>query len=274
MANRGEVLVAIINNEPDWQIVWEQHWYRIPVSSVKKLLKKRFPPQYLAFYQTKIFGDEAYSIRYYAPVTEITEVTRSQLFPDSKGDKKAQKRYYKIQFNELQQLPQPIFSRRLRRLVFIPTTWSKFQTAVEINDLWDESPLEDKLWAELKRHKIQAERQEYVKVKSKNYCLDFAIYCAEGKINIETDGDTWHCNKKQIPLDNERDNALETQGWRTLRFNTHHVSEKMTQYCIPTIAENINKLGGVKNHTKAIPQKVEIAKPGEWVQLNLFDFES
>jgi very-short-patch-repair endonuclease len=273
MTNRGEVLVAIINNKPDWKIACEQHWYRIPVSSVKKLLKNRFPPKWLAFYQTKIFGEEAYAIQYYATVLKITEVTRSQLFPDCKSDRKAQKRYYKLQFKDLQQLPQPILSRRLRRLVFIPTTWQKFITAVEINDLWDESPLEDKLWAELKRHEIQAERQEYVKVKNKNYCLDFAIYCAEGKINIETDGDTWHSNKKQIPLDNERDNALETQGWRTLRFNTYHVREQMTQYCIPTIAENINRLGGIKNNPQAIPRKVEIAKPGEWVQLKLFDFE-
>jgi very-short-patch-repair endonuclease len=272
MAARGEVLVAILNNKPDWEIACHQHWYRIPASSVDKFLKQRFPPQWLAFYQTKVFGDEAYAIRYYAQITRIAKATRSQLFPDCPRDRQSQKLYYKLEFNSLQQLPQPILSRRLRRLVFIPTTWEKFITAVEINDLWDESPLEDRLWAELKRLKIDAERQEYVKIKNKDYRLDFAIYCAEGKINIETDGDTWHSDKKQIPLDNERDNALETQGWRTLRFNTHHVREAMSDYCVPTIAENINRLGGIKTDEKSIPRKVETAQSGEWVQLNLFDF--
>jgi len=49
MAKRGEVLVAIMNNKLDFAILREQGWYRIPVSSVKKWLKERWPPKYLAF---------------------------------------------------------------------------------------------------------------------------------------------------------------------------------------------------------------------------------
>lgn len=76
--------------------------------------------------------------------------------------------------------------------------------------------------------------------------LDFAIYCAEGKIDVETDGDTWHITKEGSRQDNIRDNALETKGWRTLRFTTQQVKEEMASYCIPKIAENINPLGGIK----------------------------
>lgn len=43
--------------------------------------------------------------------------------------------------------------------MFIPTTWEKFVNAVEINDLYDESSLEDQLWAQFKRLEISAERQ-------------------------------------------------------------------------------------------------------------------
>lgn len=51
---RGELLVAIINNTHDWHYAYDDHWYRIPVSSVRKYLKDRWPPRWLAFYQTKV----------------------------------------------------------------------------------------------------------------------------------------------------------------------------------------------------------------------------
>lgn len=66
MSARGEVLIAIMNDLLDMDIARNQHWYRIPVHSVKKLLKERWPPQWLAFYQTKDFGDEAHAVNYYA----------------------------------------------------------------------------------------------------------------------------------------------------------------------------------------------------------------
>ena len=53
MTSRGEVLVAIINNHLDFAIAREKHWYRIPVSSKEKWLKDRWPPKWLALYQTK-----------------------------------------------------------------------------------------------------------------------------------------------------------------------------------------------------------------------------
>lgn len=168
----------------------------------------------------------------------------------------------------LSRLEQPIISRRLRRITFIPTTWEKFTSASEINDLWDESPLEDRLWVQFKRLQIGAERQEVVKVKRKTYFLDFAIYCVNGKIDVETDGDTWHADKKRIPADNERDNDLQTVGWRTLRFNTHHLQEWMAEYCIPAIAENINKLGGLESG-KVVTRQIKPDEP-QWQQLSLF----
>jgi hypothetical protein len=90
----------------------------------------------LAFYQTKVFGSEAYAIKYYAAVQDIRVASRIDLFPDTPSNHpKANRRYYQLQLGELQTLPHPIISRRLRRIVFIPTTLEKFRTAVEINDL-------------------------------------------------------------------------------------------------------------------------------------------
>lgn len=273
MSNRGEVLVAVLNNLPDFAVARYQHWYRIPVSSVHRLLKGRWPPHWLAFYQTKVFGSEAFAVNFYARVLDVRQVYRWQLFPDQPHDGKGMRRYFQLVLSPLQRLPRPIISRRWRRIVFIPTTWQKFVNAVEINDLYDESPLEDRLWAELKRWQISAERQEFVQVKGRIYALDFAIYCTLGKLDVETDGDTWHADPERIPLDNLRDNDLETTGWKLLRFNTHQVQEQMAKYCLPTIVENIKKLGGV-DEGRLVSRQINLDAPDGMYQLGLFDDSS
>ena len=273
MSTQNEVLVAILNNLPDFAVARHQHWYRIPVSSVHRWLKDRWPPQWLAFYQTKVFGSEAFAVNFYAQVLDVRQVYRWQLFPDQPHDEKGMRRYYQLILSPLQRLPHPIISRRWRRIVFIPTTWQKFVNAVEINDLYDESPLEDRLWAELKRLQISAERQEFVQVKDRTYALDFAIYCTLGKLDVETDGDTWHADPERVPLDNLRDNDLETAGWKLLRFNTHHIQEQMADYCLPTIVENINKLDGVEEG-RLVPRRINLDAPRGMYQLGLFDDSS
>jgi very-short-patch-repair endonuclease len=89
---------------------------------------------------------------------------------------------------------------------------------VEINDLYDESPLEDRLWAELRRFNIPAERQEFITVGKNDYSLDFAVYCDKGNIDIETDGDTYHVNPEGSAKDNMRNNALAAAGWHVLAY--------------------------------------------------------
>lgn len=154
----------------------------------------------MALYQTKTFGQEAHAINYYAKVIHIRQAYRWQLFAGQPRNEKGNRHYYQLFLEPLQKLPKPIFSRRRRRVVFIPTTWEKFINAAEINDLYDESSLEDRLWATLKRLQVQAERQELVAIKDRNYFLDFAIYCASGKIDVETDGDEWHANPEKAAM--------------------------------------------------------------------------
>jgi very-short-patch-repair endonuclease len=271
MSHRGEVLIAIINNRLDFVIAVEKHWYRIPVSSKEKWLKDCWPPKWLALYQTKTFGQEAHAINYYAKVINIRQASRWQLFPDQPRHAKGNRRYYQLFLEPLQQLPKPIVSRRRRRIVFIPTTWRKFINATEINDLYDESPLEDRLWAALKRLQVQAERQELVAIKDRNYFLDFAIYCASGKIDVETDGDEWHANPERAAVDNLRDNDLESVGWQQLRFTAHQIQEQMGEYCVPKIAETINNLDGLEEEGKFTPRKIDLNAPAGSYQLGLFD---
>jgi very-short-patch-repair endonuclease len=238
------VLVAIVNNKPDFRIVRDKHWYRIPVESAHKWCRP-WPPSWLAFYQTQVFGDEAFAVNYFCKVLDIRKVYRSELFPDIVNDPKATKRYYQLCLGGLQRLPRPVLRRRRRRITFIPTTWRKLLNAIEINDLYHGSGLEDKLWAELRRRQISAERQKFIRAKRQRYALDFAVYCMDGKLAVETDGDTWHSDRKRIPYENRRSNDLTTLGWKLLRFNTQQIMEEMTIYCLPIIQENVEILGGI-----------------------------
>jgi len=266
---QGQVLVAIVNSLRDLEIARAEGWYRIPVSSATRWLKGRWPPQWLAFYQTKVFGDEAYAVRYYARVREIREADRAALFPGEPAGDKAGRRYYQVLLDGLQCLDVPIISRRWRRIVFIPTTWAKFCSAAEINDLFDESPLEDLLWAALRQYQIEAERQLYVPGKAQQYALDFAVYYEQGKLDLETDGDSWHATPERVPLDNARDNELTGLGWAILRFNTAQIQESTEQYCIPAVMETINRLGGLTTQG-LIPRRFDPENPDRPRQLSLF----
>jgi len=262
------VLVAILNTPRDLEIIRKQGWYRIPVSSAQKWLRNRWPPKWVAFYQTKAFDSEAFAVRYYARVVGIRERLRSQLLPNEPNHPNSGDRYYQVFLAPLERLPEPIASRRWRRIVFISTTWRKFSTAKEINDLYDESPLEDLLWEQIKRVQLTAERQEFVTANRADYALDFAFYCEKGNLDVETDGDTWHADPERIPLDNRRDNDLETTGWNLLRFNGYQLREEMAKYCVPTIVEKIRRLGGL-SEKRVIPR--DIRPDGSGSQLSLFD---
>ncbi len=132
----GEVLIAILNNQADLEIARNQHWYRIPVDPVAKLKQRQcWQPKWLAFYQTKVFGAEAHTIRYYAEVTAICEAYRWELFPEEPRTAHSEKRYCKLELSPLEPLSKPITSKRLRRITFIPTTWEKLTLATEIGEL-------------------------------------------------------------------------------------------------------------------------------------------
>lgn len=92
MSKRGEVLVAIINNQRDFAIARDEQWYRIPVRSVENRLVDRWPPKWLAFYLTKAFEAEKHSVRYYSLVRDIRVVSRKELFPRELPNEKSSRR--------------------------------------------------------------------------------------------------------------------------------------------------------------------------------------
>lgn len=243
-----ELLVALLPRTASLSILKNEGWYHIPVETAPK----RWPPKILAFYQGKIFGaTEAYKIRHFGEVRDIKIVPRRELFPhDKKNAHKADKLYYRLQLHHLEERKTPIISHRPRRLVFIPTTLKKFEMADQINDLFDASPLEDRLWDALKHSGILAERQWKIIVKKNNYYLDFAVFCNLGKLAIETDGYAYHYDdKNQIDYDTWRQNEIELDDWRFLHYTSKQIKDEAAPY-LTQIEQKIKQLGGLQEPEK------------------------
>jgi very-short-patch-repair endonuclease len=240
-----EVLVALLPKVSALDRLKSESWYHIPVEKAPK----RWPPKVLAFYQGKVFGvEEAYKIRYSGEIAQIDIVPRKELFPDDeKNLYKAEKLYYRLQVGKLVERKRTIVSYRPRRLVFIPTTWEKFQLAEQINDLFDGSELEERFWIELKNTNILAERQWKLKILAHAYYLDFAVFCNNGKLAVETDGYTTHYESiLQIDYDTWRHNEIEIDDWRFLHYTSTQVNDNKTPY-IAQIRQEIEQLGGLES---------------------------
>lgn len=263
---RGQLLVGILRDARDFQILQDQLWYRIP----KRYAPKHFPPEYLALYQGKTFGADAYAVNYWGRVRDIRLVKRRELLPNDLTHPRSDEEYYQIQLASLERLPDSIHSARWRRILFIPTTLEKFRLAREINDLFAGTQLEDLLWQAFKKLGLDAEREWFVKLKRKRYALDFALFCDKGQIDVETDGDTYHANPIRAPRDNVRNNALTSAGWQVLRFSTQQVCEEMTNYCIPQLLETIQLLGGLTRRG-IMPRNLYLTPDGLAEQLVLFE---
>jgi very-short-patch-repair endonuclease len=258
-------LVAVLNDRRDFELAESEHWYRIPVQSAPDGL---CDTRWIAFYLTKAFGREKWCVRHWANVRSITQAARADLLPDEKRHPRARNLYYCLELDELQVRPEPIFSRRRRRIVFIPSIWRKFTTALEINDLVHGSPLEDRLWAAFKQEEIEAERQWWEWDKTTRYCLDFALFCPERNIDVECDGDTWHANPEAAVHDNARNNFLEGRGWHVLRFNTRQLTDDLAG-CVRNVTTLINRCGGLLRSDDTVKPFPETRADG-WKQGRLF----
>ena len=267
MTNKN-VIVALVKDKADFLIIQNEKWYRIPTKT------KITPPnvrnktaEYIAFYQGQKFTKGVCQIKYYAKILEVTVVLRKVLFPQEVENSKSEEEYYKIRFDELEELKQPIISLRHRFLIFMATTIEKLSTATEINGLFDGSYLEDKLWAALVAEKLFPEREYHVKTDGKDWIFDFAFFCKTGNIDVECDGDAYHTEYEDVISDKKRNNEVSAvANWRVLRFSTRHIEKEM-ENTILTIKRQIDKLGGLQNPSK--PDEYNyVSKKND--QLNLF----
>lgn len=140
------VLVAVINDPLDFARARDEGWYRIPLARAPR----QIAAEYVAFYLTAAFEPgERWSVRWIAAVRGYRLATRRELIPDEPAHVRAADRYYRVDLGPLVALPEPIPSRRLRRITFIHTTWARLAAAKEINDLWVRTPARERLWRAL-----------------------------------------------------------------------------------------------------------------------------
>jgi hypothetical protein len=160
----------------------ETCWYRVPE---KKAPRGAFL-EYIAFYFTAAFGEEAYTVHYYARRLGHELVTRRELLPDEADHPRADERYYKLQLGHLQRREPPIISQRWRRITFIHTTWDRFEVATEINDLFVEGgEFVDRLYHALRVAGLSPERARPVREANVEYVASLAVPCREGVLSIE-----------------------------------------------------------------------------------------
>ena len=236
-------LVGIVPRKNLWDIIQKERWYHIPVESAPK--NATFA-EYLGFYFPSVFGEKLrYKVNFYSKVKKVDIVKRIQLFPEEKEHKRADKDYFQFHLEKIKELPKPIPSARWRRIVHIPTSCEKLFVAEEINDLYDTSPLEEKMYLEMKKREINPERQLYVRVGRKNYCLDFGIFCRDGNIDIECDGEKYHVLPEALARDRARNNKLTSFGWSVLRFSGKEINRTLED-CFKIIEKTIFNLKGLK----------------------------
>lgn len=163
------ILVAVMNNPRDLEIARLLGWYRIPFRSAPKVVSV----DYLAFYQTAVFGDDKWRIQYIAPVRGHELTTRAELIRDEDDHPHARHEYYKIQLNSLIRLPRPIVADKWRRITFLYTTGEYLLKAETIHDLVIHSEERRTLWQSLRERASQS--QEYSDGEAAGMVVDPAI---------------------------------------------------------------------------------------------------
>lgn len=222
------VLVALMNRPRDLELVRTERWYRIPAKHAPAHITQA---RYVAFYLTKNFDRDKWSIREYAPIRGHELVRRRDLFPTESDHPRANDAYYKLQLGSLIELPRPIVSRSGRRILFIWTNGQKFSRAVEINDLLGTSDADDALWSALKSSGIDAERQIVVRDARARYRVDFWIQCARGNVAVMI-GDA----PRRMP---------KGKAWRTVQFAESDILASQ-QKCVAQIRTVVRELGSAK----------------------------
>ncbi|TAE24731.1 MAG: DUF559 domain-containing protein [Candidatus Kapaibacterium sp.] len=240
-------LIGMIREKKDMLIAQKQGWYRIPVKSAPKIVRSNSMTT-LAFYQTKAFGEDKYTVRYWGEVQNIQEKKRIEILPEEPAHPKAKEVYHVIQLTAVQELQQPIVSPIPRRNPFIETTRERLFAAREFNELFCGSPIEERLWKALYDEGIPAYREfmvsRTVAKKKSMYYLDFALFCKDSNIALECDGDTYHNTTEAIEYDKDRDVKVQNMRFVVYRFTRDKIMNHLDE-TVQHIKQAIKTYGGV-----------------------------
>ena len=99
-----------------------------------------------------------------------------------------------------------------------------------------DSPVEEKLYKELKKAGVKVMPQFWTKVlRNKSYRLDFAMFVNGKKFDIEIDGDMAHSSIADYDI--LRDTHMRIEGWCVRRFTANEVNNNLEK-----VVEEIKRL--------------------------------
>ena len=181
------ILAAIIPSPRDLEIARILGWYRIPFRFAPKIVQV----DYIAFYQTAVFGEQhAYCIETIALVNGIELTTRKEIIREEPDHPRADEEYYKIQLGPLIQLEKPIRADKWKRITFLYTTGTHFTNAETINDLVVHSSERKILWRSLREK--AADFQTKNNLDPQNMDLNKNILIMLGDLNLIREDPDWY----------------------------------------------------------------------------------
>ena len=173
------VLVAVVNNERDFERARDDHWYRIPV----KRAPRQIAAEYLALYQTAKFGAQGRRINFYAPILRYHVATRAELIPEQPDHPRANDQYFKLELGDFIPLPQPIGNARQPRITFITTTLERLLAARDVSELWLRAAARQKLYAAVRERGLAVECWYPVEMGDRPEA-DLALLGPNGRISL------------------------------------------------------------------------------------------
>lgn len=248
----SSVLVAHVASTKDLQRALYERWYRLrPCRAVDDLGDLR-DFRYLALYEAGDDDARPYRIRHYARIRHVDVRHRRDLIPDEPQHERADLAYPLLRLDRPKRLRRTLYSRMNREVRFLKTDWNHFKSAREWNDLYLGSPLERRLHEALRHEGLFAEREFRANCRDldrmRTFFLDFALFCRDGRLDIEVDGDTYHLQPERVLRDKERDNLLVANRWSVLRFHTAEIQFNL-RGALARIGAAANARGGLApNH--------------------------
>src|SRR3989338_3904347 len=237
-ARKKIVLVCVLKNRRDLRILLKENWYRIPVAY---LPRRKFT--HLAFYQPASFGRSGKCIQYYARVKNRTVAKRIDLLPKEKSHPRAHDDYLRIGMAWVKKLEQPIKNIIPRRVSFGFTSLKSLLKAGDILELYGISPTEQIIERGLNNLGIKTRKEFGVFKAGKQYRLDLAVFCKNGRIAIECDNLKAHSGAVQMAKDEMKDEFLKRNGWHVIRVTEQDINERL-DYCLGIVVKAVEKLGG------------------------------
>ncbi len=132
------VMVAVINRKCDLWHLQQGGWYRIPQARMPDGVHA----EYLAFFLSgpAVLKGQPSGVYYYAGCRGVELLYRRDLLPDEPDHPRAGDAYYRVALDDVIERQPPLLNRHRRSVSFIHTTGDRFAAALDVADLYSDSP--------------------------------------------------------------------------------------------------------------------------------------